>query len=169
MSATHEMVEAITNPDSVIMEFGPITGVNVQCNGTFWPVGVIPLPPIGPPPGLFILNGASRYAWTDTTFNICNPQEIADTCTAMTFGTTGNPDGTYSVSGVRLNSTGSCQVSPVQNTVTDPPPPPPVTEHDRCLDACSEELTLCMADAHTGPERGACARQAQICRRLCPP
>jgi len=151
------MVEAITNPDSVILELGPLIGVNVQCNGTFWPVGLIPIPPIGPPPGLFVLNGISRYAWTDAMFNICNPQEIADTCkTAMPFATTVKPDGNYQVSGIRLNSTGSCQVSTVQGTVTDPPPPPPVSEHNRCLQACSMRASLCMQDAHTGPERGAC-------------
>jgi hypothetical protein len=55
VNATHEMVEAITNPDSVILELAPISGVNLQCNGSFWPVGLIfPIPPIGPPPRLFI-------------------------------------------------------------------------------------------------------------------
>jgi hypothetical protein len=169
VNATHEMVEAITDPDSVIIEMAPITGVNVQCNCSFWPIDVLLPPPISAPVGL-VLNGCARYAWTDTTFNICNPQEIADTCnTVFPFATTIKPDGRYQVSGYRLNSAGRCLVSPVQGTVTDPPPPPPRTPRQQCVDQCNVEAADCMADAHTGTERGVCGRANVACKRQCPP
>jgi hypothetical protein len=41
VNATHEMVEAITDPDSVIIEMAPIAGANVQCNGSFWPIAAL--------------------------------------------------------------------------------------------------------------------------------
>jgi hypothetical protein len=103
------------------------------------------------------------------TFNICNPQEIADTCnTAFPFATTTQPDGSYQVSGYRLNSVGQCLVSSVQGTVTDPPPPPQKTPYRQCMDQCNVDAATCMADAHTGPERGACGRENIACKRQCP-
>jgi hypothetical protein len=168
--ATHEMVEAITDPDSAIIELAPVTGANLQCNGNFYQFGAIPVPPLATPPTLLVINGKSPYSWTDNTFNFCDPQEIADTCNETEqFSTTLKPDDNYYVSGIRLNSTHTCGVSPVQGTVTDPPTPPPESAHQRCLDACSAALERCMAGAHTGPERGECGREGQSCRQGCPP
>jgi len=49
------------------------------------------------------------------------------------------------------------------------PPQPPVSPHAACIQGCNQQLSGCMADAHSGPERGACAREGRACKARCPP
>ena len=41
------------------------------------------------------------------------------------------------------------------------------TTSTSCEDACQLALQSCMAGAHTGPERGACGKQGQVCVAEC--
>lgn len=171
--ATHEIVETITNPDSVIIEMAPITGAAVQCNGIFFPVDAVPVPPFsGPFPPQPFLNGASRWAWTTSKSALCNPDEIADSCSsAANFQTTPASttpipnDGLYSVSQIFSLAKGACAVSAMQGTVTSPPP---VSAHDLCLAGCARDLTACKVIAHSFAERNQCFGEASSCRSDCP-
>jgi hypothetical protein len=170
-SATHELVETITNPDSVIVEMAPVNAAMIQCNGIFIPASAaVPLPPVGGAPLQPIFNGLERWSWTSNKSVLCNPDEVADQCRVGTpFQTTKTTNGTYSVSQYHLNSLGRCAVSSVQGTVPTPPPPRQPTAYEVCLDSCSSELEGCMADAHSGAARGACVRESKTCRKQCAP
>lgn len=167
--STHELVETITNPDSVIIEMSPVTGAAVQCNGVNFPVGAaIPVPPIGPGP-LVVLNGQSPWAWNSSRSVICNPDEVSDQCSApLRFRTTNTLDGAYIVSGIFLNSRRACSLSTRQGDVLEAPPPRPPTAREVCTRDCRQEQSACMAEARSGVVRGACSRQALACNRACP-
>jgi hypothetical protein len=114
---THEIVEATTNPDSVLVEMPPVVGANVQCNGvrdsgTDHPIacaacGQWP----GAPPG----HPASHF----------NPDEVSDSAacgTPASYSTTGAPDGNYR-NAIFLNSRGACTVTTGVAAAAPRPPP----------------------------------------------
>jgi len=94
-SATHELVETMTNPDSVIVGMYPTAGETLHCNG-------IVLQPVS---GLI---SNSTWAWVSNKSIICNPNEVADECDTATFNTSSSTLDSYTVSQIWRNSTGAC-------------------------------------------------------------
>lgn len=45
----------------------------------------------------------------------------------------------------------------------------PADPHAVCIKACNQALTACMATAHSGAERKACAEEGKECKAACPP
>ena len=41
------------------------------------------------------------------------------------------------------------------------------SDYRACIESCNEEMELCKKDAHTGPQRGQCAREYQACKKSC--
>ena len=167
--ASHELIETITNPESVIVEMAPVIGAMLQCNGIFLPIGAaVPIPPFTPPP-MPVINGQAPWAWARASSPMCNSREIADSpCGSRTFATNTQPEGRFTVSQYFLNSIGSCTVSTAQGTVPNDPPPPVRTPRQQCLDGCTADQKSCMAIAHTIAERGRCTSEAKTCRAQCP-
>ncbi|HUJ47562.1 MAG TPA: serine hydrolase [Rhizomicrobium sp.] len=50
---------------------------------------------------------------------------------------------------------------------TDLNPPPPSHSSEVCKQACYSDEGLCMQQAHSGPERGACVHQMEFCKAHC--
>lgn len=249
--ASHELVETITDPDSVVLGMFPIAGETLECNG------------FSLPPGAALLN--AMWGWISASSSFCNPNEIADDLLIGRFRTSPavgdsflvarpwrNSAGTNILSGpagtldganagndglvrgwaLDQDTTGSINVTitidgtnffavpanfprPDVNAATGingafgfqfaiPPgfldgrshsidvfargatpgndtrlssigqsfsspqiPPPGPTPTQICIADCAAEQDVCMQDAHSGPERGACVRQYNACRRSC--
>lgn len=152
-AASHELVETITDPDSVVLEMPPVIGANIQCNGVRLPVTA--LTPITTVPPAY--NDPALWAWTSPGSEFCHPDEIADGC----LGTSYAPAGNSVVSPYAIPSQGDCALP------GSPPPAKPGDPHQMCLDECAAELESCMADAHSGTQRGMCVRQGTLCRAGC--
>jgi len=45
--------------------------------------------------------------------------------------------------------------------------PAPGPQHQQCLNACSKEEGLCMATAHSAPERQVCIKEMTLCKKEC--
>lgn len=101
--ATHELVETITNPDSVIVGMLPLAGETLLCNN------------IAIPQVLGAGNANSSWAWASTTMNqLCNPNEIADQCGSASFKTSGGS--IHTVTQMWQNSAGVCTVQRLRAT-----------------------------------------------------
>jgi hypothetical protein len=62
-------------------------------------------------------------------------------------------------------TSGVKEPDPLPSPTMDPPATSPC-----CLDcdnSCAESQDICISNAHSGPERGACAREAAKCRKEC--
>lgn len=159
-NATHEIVETITNPDSVLVEMPPLVGANVQCNTVRLPVSS--LSPVGTVPPAF--NGLEPWSWTSSASQFCNPDEVSDTCTTpASYNTTGLPDGVYSVSPIFLNSRRACTVA----ANVPPPPAPRPPPNARCMAACQATLSQCLDVADTPRRVATCNLAAQRCKARC--
>lgn len=158
--ATHEIVEAITNPDSVLVEMPPVVGANVQCNRVRIPVASISPVNTMPP----ALNGQEAWSWASGASQFCNPDEVSDTCTSpASYNTTGFSDGVYMVSPIFLNSRRACSVA--ANVAPPPAPRPPPSS--RCLAACQTRLEQCLDVAASLRQTATCNLAGQRCKAGC--
>lgn len=158
--ASHEVVETITNPDSVLVEMPPLVGANVQCNRARIPVtAVTPVTTVPP-----AVNGIEPWSWSSSASTFCNPDEVADTClSAVSYNATGLPDGVYRVSPIFLNSRGACSVA-----ANVPPPPAPRPPANRqCLAGCQAKLAACLDIADSPRRTASCNLAAQRCKAGC--
>lgn len=162
--ATHEIVEATTNPDSVLVEMPPVVGANVQCNGVRIPVSTIS--PIGHVPPA--ANGLAPWAWTSSASQFCNPDEVSDSAACGTpalYSTTGAPDGNYRVSPIFLNSRGACTVP--TGVVLAPPKPPRPPANRQCLAACQTRQAACLDIAGGTQQIARCNLAYRTCQGRC--
>jgi hypothetical protein len=160
-AATHEIVEAITNPDSVEIEMQPLIGANVQCDGVRIPVGA--LAPVVTSP--LTANGLVRWAWTSQLSGPCNPDEVADTCTAAaTYDTTGRAGGKFVVSRYFLRSTRACAIA--SDVIARPPVQTP-SPNPACVAACNDRFSVCMETAAGQRPEARCRAQALSCKARC--
>jgi len=164
--SSHEVVETITNPDSVLIELPPVIGANVQCDGVRIPASSL-TPVLASPPAI---NGIVPWSWTSNASQFCNPDEVADSgsCNMPTlYSTNGTSAGEFMVSPIFLNSRGACTM-PASGRVSPPPPPPrPISTKQACLSACQSEQQDCISGAHSGVQRGMCARTGLLCKSRC--
>ena len=167
--ASHELVEAITNPDAVLVEMLPVIGANLQCGGSRLPVSTLTPVLTGPP----IANGISPWAWVSGKSQMCNPHEVSDDCkTSVSYETTGTADGRFAVSEIFLNSQGRC-ITPVGATAPTPliptPPPPLLTPAARqqCLAGCQQAQAQCLDVNDSQRTRARCNLQLDACNKKC--
>lgn len=158
--ATHEIVETITNPDSVLVEMPPVVGANVQCNAVRIPVSSLS-PIVTVPPAI---NGLEPWSWASSASQFCNPDEVSDTCTSpASYNTTGLSDGVYVVSPIFLNSRRACSVA----ANVPPPPAPRPPPNARCVAACQAALSQCLDVADSQRRMAICNGVAQRCKARC--
>jgi hypothetical protein len=146
--ASHELVETMTNPDSVIVAMRPVAGETLQCDQ-------LVLPPTGEPPN-------SPWGWASNKSVICNPDEIADQCMVSERYKT-SAAVSYSVTKIWQNSVKACTTAP-----PTPPGRPPRTPREACIQQCVAERDVCLSDANNGTARGACVRVYSACQDRCP-
>lgn len=170
-AASHELIEAIANPDSVLIEMLPIVGANVQCNGFRIPVASLQSS-VTPLPVPVAFNGIEPWAWASGLSQFCNPEEISDAfagstghcSSAFSHNTTGKPDGVYQVSGYFLNSLGRCAIAP---DVTPAPSPVVRTTNPACVAACAQRFNACADTVNTQRDQARCNLARSNCLRTC--
>lgn len=167
-SASHELIEAIVNPDSLLIEMLPISGADVQCNGARFPIAALQSS-VTPFPLLPMSNGVAPWAWASSLSKLCNPEEISDNfegaknrCdTVFPYNTTGAPDGMYTVSGYFLNSLGRCAIAPHVA-------PRVVTTVDRaCQAVCDKKFAVCSDNVGTSRDQARCRASQGVCKQQC--
>lgn len=172
-AASHELVEAIVNPDSVLIEMLPVSGANVQCNGVRVPIATLQSS-VTPIPVPIAFNGIEPWAWVSGLSVFCNPEEIADSFSAATnhctrdftyntTGTTGTGDtnGIYTVQGYFLNSLGRCSIAP------NVAPPTVHTFDPVCKAGCDRKYVSCIDNANSQKDRARCVVARSNCNKTC--
>jgi hypothetical protein len=170
-AASHELVEAIVNPDAVLIELLPVSGANAQCNGARFPAASLPFTPI---PAPIAFNGIETWAWVSGLSQLCNPEEIADSFTGATnhctgdfryntTGTTatGDAEGIYAVQGYFLNSLGRCSIAP------NVAPPTVHTVDPVCMAGCDRKYVSCIDTANSQKDRARCVVARNNCNKTC--